>query len=271
MTLSAAPAAAVLADGYAQVELDSDGAAAVAGVLREARRFFTMSADRKLRHGSPDFNYGFRPQGRQYSVTPDRPDLNESFTYWASSPELVPEHGAIDWFLSALETYRSYVARVVHETLDGIAARLGAVGGLPFEGTSYLEVNWYPTGQERDLLQDRHEDGHLLTVATSTGPGLEIEVGGRMVGVDLRDGLLLMPGSLLTDMTGGAVAPLFHQVRTHRLPSRLTVLYLVNPPLDREVRPFVVNEGNADLDIALRARTNGAMFGLPEAPALPSG
>ena len=33
-----------------------------------------------------------------------------------------------------------------------------------------------PTPPERDLLQDKHEDGHMVTVLHATAPGLEIYV-----------------------------------------------------------------------------------------------
>ncbi|MFI9042620.1 hypothetical protein [Streptomyces sp. NPDC053726] len=81
--------------------------------------------------------------------------------------------------------------------------------------------------------------------------------------------LLAMPSSLLTAMTGDDIPPLYHQVRNHRLPRRLTVLFLANPPLDRPVPPFVSHEGRA-VDIAQLARTSGAMFGLPAAPSQPA-
>lgn len=134
--------------------------------------------------------------------------------------------------------------------------------------SSCVEVNWYLRDDQRDLLQDRHEDGHLLTLATSDGPGLEIEIAGRMQPAEIQDGALLaMPGSLLTAMTGGQVQPLYHQVSNHRLPRRTTVLFLANPPLDQPTRPYVGTQHNV-LDIAAQARTNGAMFGLPPAPVL---
>ncbi|TMR13789.1 hypothetical protein ETD86_29940 [Nonomuraea turkmeniaca] len=78
-----------------------------------------------------------------------------------------------------------------------------------------------------------------------------------------------MPGSLLTAMTSGDIPPLYHQVRNHRLPQRLTMLFLANPPLDRPAPPFVHRKGRP-VDIAHLARTSGAMFGLPDAPARPA-
>jgi isopenicillin N synthase-like dioxygenase len=79
--------------------------------------------------------------------------------------------------------------------------------------------------------------------------------------------LLVMPGSVLTAMTAGQVPPLYHQVRNHQLERRITVLYLVNPPLGQAIAPYVAEDGQA-VDVAALARTSGAMFGLPPAPVL---
>ncbi|WP_276145490.1 hypothetical protein [Streptomyces sp. YIM 130001] len=40
----------------------------------------------------------------------------------------------------------------------------------------------------------------------------------------------------------------------------------MNPDMDQELTPLVENESNEGGDIAVRARTNGVRFGLPEAP-----
>ena len=83
---------------------------------------YARSDTEKRTYGSEDFNFGFRPYGRQYSVTPDRPDMNESFTYWADNPETIPRHGEIASFVSALRAYRTTVA----EAAEAISAQLAA-------------------------------------------------------------------------------------------------------------------------------------------------
>uniref|UniRef100_UPI003F49A6BC hypothetical protein n=1 Tax=Nonomuraea sp. CA-252377 TaxID=3240003 RepID=UPI003F49A6BC len=272
MTLNAATAA-LLTHAYAGIDLPADATKALHALHAAAAAFFTQDEKVKRVHGSDDFTYGFRPYGRQYSISPDRPDMNESFTYWADNPATVPHHDAptVTPFLRALGDYWTVAAAITGNVLAELAAHYGHQphAAPPFRDYSYLEINWYHPS-DRDLLQDRHEDGHLLTLAVSDGPGLEIETGGRMNPVPVHDNrLLAMPGSLLTAMTGGDIPPLYHQVRNHRLPRRLTVLFLANPPLDRPVPPFVHREGQP-IDIAHLARTSGAMFGLPEAPARPA-
>jgi isopenicillin N synthase-like dioxygenase len=260
----------ILTSGYARVALDGDRLASLARAREEAARFFGRPEAEKRAYGSADFNFGFRPYGRQYSQTPDRPDVNESFTYWADALEAIPGHGDIAPLLRALSAYRATAAELAAAILGQFAERYSYPHALDFGQSSYLEVNWYLQSTDRDLLQDRHEDGHLLTLVASDGPGLEIEVSGQMEPVTFGSGtVLVMPGSLLEDMTGGEARPLYHQVRNHHRRRRMSALYLVNPPLDKPVSPYIVTDRNRGIDIAARARTNGAMFGLPEAPILP--
>jgi isopenicillin N synthase-like dioxygenase len=270
MVKYAGAAEALVGVGYARVQITGHQRGTLARVRAEAARFFGRSDAEKRAYGSEDFNFGFRPYGRQYSIAPDRPDMNESFTFWGEDPVTIPRHHEIGTFADALRAYRATAAELAEAILGQLAAHFSCPSVLSFGSASYLEINWYLQAGDRSLLQDRHEDGHLLTLVTSDGPGLEIDVGGQMQPVSFQRGdLLAMPGSLLTDMTGGAVPPLFHQVRNHHLRRRMSVLYLVNPQLDNPVEPYVVTDYNRGVDIARRARTNGAMFGLPKAPVLP--
>lgn len=260
----------LLACGYGTILLPAGDADVLAELRTQAARFFTQDEKTKLRHGSSDFNFGYRPYGRQYSLSPDRPDMNSSFTYWANDPSKVPGHEADTAapFLNALGAYWQVAADAADQVLTGLADHYGYRDDLGFRTSSYLEINWYLRVPARDLLQDRHEDGHLLTLATSDGPGLEIEIGGEMQQATVGDGrLLVMPGSVLTAMTAGQIPPLYHQVRNHRLERRITTLFLANPRLDRNVTPYTAAGGGA-ADIAALARTSGSMFGLPPAPVL---
>ncbi|MFG2844257.1 hypothetical protein ACGF12_13945 [Kitasatospora sp. NPDC048296] len=262
------PAHDLLDRGHATIPLPTADTEVLAELRTQAAWFFTQDEETKVRHGSRDFNFGYRPYGRQYSISPDRPDMNSSFTYWADDPTKVPGHEAdtVAPFLKALGAYWRVAADAADQVLTGLARHYGYCDDLEFRTSSYLEVNWYLRDPARDLLQDRHEDGHLVTLATSDGPGLEIETGGAMKRATVGDGrLLVMPGSVLTAMTAGQIPPLYHQVRNHQLERRITTLFLVNPRLDRNVAPYTA-AGGEGVDIAALARTSGSMFGLPPAP-----
>lgn len=255
-------------DGFARLQLLPDEQALLSGLHTEAKRFFASPDSAKRQHMRGDFNFGFRPYGRQYSITPERPDMNESFAYWADDPTLVEKSAEIPGFISALRSYWALVESVAQGVIAECARRLDAPStSLDLRTSSYIEINSYIAAPDRDLLQDRHEDGHLLTILNSTGPGLEVEVDEQMKPVEFTaSDLVLMPGSLLTDLTGGWIPPLFHQVRNHRLAERQSILFLVNPSTGVPLAPFRVTEENEGVDIAERARVNGHAFGLPDAP-----
>jgi isopenicillin N synthase-like dioxygenase len=234
-------------------------------LFEQARAFFDRPMDAKLRHSTADWNFGYRAQGHEYGITPDRPDLNEVFTYWSDDPELVPNHELIGDFLSALRTFWDQVSEAAQLVLDSVAAHFGVENTVGFRESSHIQINNYRSAREtRDLLQDSHEDGHLITLLTADGPGLEI-VGPEGISIPEtgQDQMLVMAGSVLTAMTGGAVEPVYHQVRNHRLNRRVSIMYFVNPDVGSPVTPFVHNEHNAGVDIAEQVRRNPEKYGLP--------
>jgi isopenicillin N synthase-like dioxygenase len=94
---------------------------------------------------------------------------------------------------------------------------------------------------------------------------LEIEVDGRYVPVELgADEMLIMPGSLLTLMTGGAIPPLFHQVKnSRRKDARYSMMFFVNPEGNQVLEPWIRNESNAGRDVIAEANALPLKFGLP--------
>ncbi len=99
----------------------------------------------------------------------------------------------------------------------------------------------------------------------TNAPGLEIEVDGAFVPAEIGESeILVMPGSLLSLMTGDRVKPLFHRVRnTRRADPRSSLLYFVNPEIDQPLAPWIANASNAGIDIIERANSAPRKFGLP--------
>ena len=77
--------------GHARVRIDQQEADALADVLHRSGDFFRQPTGLKLRHSGEDYNFGYRPMGVEYSVTPERPDCNECFTLWSERLDLIPE------------------------------------------------------------------------------------------------------------------------------------------------------------------------------------
>jgi isopenicillin N synthase-like dioxygenase len=266
----------ILDQGYTVVKLDEIDSGNLHHAISTAVEFFQRPDDEKMAHGSADHNYGYRPFGVEYSVTPDRPDMNECFTLWSSRLDLVPNAADIPELTQAFLSWRDSLAPLVTAVLDEVAKTLGAAGAPPFEKASYLQINYcLPTPPERDLLQDRHEDGHMVTVLHSTAPGLEIFVGDEVVPMQPGpDEVVIMPGSVLTALSGGQIPPLYHQVRNHGLDDRQSLMYFVNPEVDQPLYAWTGSSGSSGAsggvreDIRAHVQNAPTMFGLPPVEAL---
>lgn len=256
-------------NGYATVDLGLRARRLLMDVFTEGERFFTQDLAYKQRCATPTVLEGFREMGAEYSETPDRPDLTETFSHWprnSARPDIAAWAGSLDLYriLTALgEVYKDVVGGLLAEVRD-LLNPLGQK--VQFQNMSYLQLNFYePARHSRDLLQDPHEDGHLVTVAAATEKGLEAKIMGeyKPIGHDPAKAFI-MPGSLLTAMSGGRIPPLFHQVRRHPdVARRQSLMFFVNPSLDDPITPWVVTENNKMTDIRDLAATNSARFGLP--------
>jgi isopenicillin N synthase-like dioxygenase len=250
--------AALSSLGYAFWQLSGAESQALNRLHVEATSFFQRSEECKRKHQSPSLGFGYRPSGRRYSQAPGRAAANESFGYWDDGPEIIPKAAEIAPFISALRGYSHVVARITDFILRHVAISLSSSQRLEFEGNSHIEIDWYSPAAGQGLIEERHEDGQLLTILTSAAEGLEIECEGQMSAVKLGGSeLLVMPGSLLTDMTADWIRPLYHQVRNPNQSPLLSISYFVNPLVDRPIGPFVINDGNRSVDIASRVWSTG--------------
>jgi isopenicillin N synthase-like dioxygenase len=130
---------------------------------------------------------------------------------------------------------------------------------------SVMQVNSFGAAVDRDLLQYNHEDATLLTVITANAAGLEAVIGEEVTPLTFApDEVMVLSGSVLTEMTGGEILPLYHQVRNHHILERKSIMYFVSPDTDGPIEPFVVNDYNRGTDIRERVINNPQTFGLSE-------
>jgi isopenicillin N synthase-like dioxygenase len=256
---------ALLRTGQARVRLTEAELDSLEEVRRHAAAFFARDEHSKRRFGDADGLFGFRPYGMQFSDDPALKDECESFAYWADRSDLIPDSEHIGELTPALSVYWKVAGDITAGILEQLASHYRYPDVLDFGPASYLEINSYGRPPERDLLQTRHEDGHLFTLVAVDQAGLEIEVDGAMSAAGLAtDEMIVMPGSLLTAMTGGEISPLYHQVRNFGYAGRLTVLYFVNTPMKPgTVAPYLRNQSNRDIDIAELSRRKCTLFGKP--------
>jgi isopenicillin N synthase-like dioxygenase len=260
----------LLSQGYSRIPLAEAEATRLADVYAQAEQFFDHDLTALLRYSGSSTNHGYRKLGDEYSVTPERPDQNDSFSLWADDTSLIPNRDEITGFLTALSDWRAVLAPMAEEIFGELGHRFGAADPIVFERASYQQINnYYPTPASVEMLQDAHEDGHLMTFINATAPGLERADGdGFEPVVFSTDEVLVMPGSLLTALTGGQVPPLYHRVRNCLEPERMSLMYFVNPQLDHQLEPWLSNETNEGVDILDLARKLPNGFGLPDVEAL---
>ncbi|MET0314358.1 MAG: 2OG-Fe(II) oxygenase family protein [Hansschlegelia sp.] len=264
----------LLHSGYAIVRLEADDLHLLDGVFDQAGGFFDRDASDKERFARPDILEGYRGFGAEFSEAPDRPDLNETFSL---VPRNMAREDLADWpALNPLHRAMGAIAPLYCDLADGVLEDLRrfinpAGDRIASAEFSYLQLNYYRPGREtRELLQDGHEDGHLLTIVTSRQPGLEMKVGGRFEPATLaRDEVLIMPGSILTLMTGGLTTPLIHRVRrVGGYKARASLMFFVNASITNAPRAWAPSDDGAYPDIRQATIESSQMFGLPSIAAV---
>ncbi|WP_162917115.1 2OG-Fe(II) oxygenase family protein [Dongia deserti] len=255
--------------GFARIPVSDALARDIDRIYRLGEEFFVRSEADKQRYSMQSFVEGYRELGPEYSQVPERPDLTESFSAWNRNrgrPEVEEVVGGLELHRALREVSDQFSVMV--RGIFRAMADAWAPGSpeLRFYNGTYVQVNYYePAQHSAELLQDPHEDAHLLTLAKANAPGLEIEVDGTYVSAE-SDGndIVFMPGSLLSLMTGYKIKPMYHQVRnTRRRDPRSALLMFVNPEIDQKLEPWIKNQSNAGIDIIERANEGPKQFGMP--------
>jgi isopenicillin N synthase-like dioxygenase len=253
---------AILTEGYAAVHLDPAQTATLSELYEAAMSFFALDSAVKSRYSTPRRNVGYRTYGYAYAQSPEHPDLNDSFLHWIDTREKLSHHDEIEPFLRCLDDYQLIVAQVVKDLVDELRVHYGYQPSLPFEDASFIQVNSFPEEPEHELLQETHEDAVFATVIWASADGLELLLDDdRIVPVTFKPNeLLVMPGSVLTDMTGGQIQPLYHRARNHGHADRKSIMYFASPEVSKPIAPFVVTDYNREMDIRERVIKNPQNF-----------
>jgi len=255
--------------GFARVPLTDAMARKIDRIYGLGEEFFVRSEADKQSYSMQSFVEGYRELGPEYSQVPERPDLTESFSAWNRNrgrPDVEEAVGGLELHreLREVSDQMSLIVRGIFRAM----ADTWAPGSpeLRFYRGTYVQLNYYePAQHSAELLQDPHEDAHLLTLVKANAPGLEIEVDGTYIpaGADGNE-IVFMPGSLLSLMTGYRIKPMYHQVRnTRRRDPRSSLLLFVNPEIDQKLEPWIKNQSNAGIDIIERANEGPKQFGMP--------
>lgn len=264
----------LLLHGYAIVKADAETVAILNEIFDTADDFFALGSREKARYERPEILEGYRRYAAEYSGSPNRPDLNETFSLVLRNmarDDIAPWSAANPLHRTLRAAAPRYAA-LVDGVLDEIRKMLNPNGDrIASAEFSYFQLNYYrPRAETRVFLQEAHEDGHLLTVVTSRQPGLEAEFGGRFEAVKFaKDELLIMPGSILTLMTGGRIKPLRHRVRNVRsVATRASLMFFANAPVTCAPRAWMAAADGSMPDIGRANVEASKLFGLPSIDAL---
>lgn len=255
--------------GFAVCQLDQQDSELLSQSLQAAYDFFQQDESVKQRDHFAGLHLGYRSGGIEYSATPDRPDLNDSINISAGWRETVPASSSAIDFYRVAERLLAALDRLTQSLLRGVAEQYPDGGEVPETANhSWLQINYYrPFPHQRHVLQDKHEDGHLLTLWHSVKAGLEIFQNDAEVGTPMTvddEHILAMPGSLLTLLTGGDIPPLHHQVvRARGVNQRMSLMYFVNPTTEKPLYPYKRSGEETLTDIASVGASNPLKYGLP--------
>jgi isopenicillin N synthase-like dioxygenase len=259
------------ANGFLLLEVSSELKDSIQDAFEAALPFFRSTLSEKMANKLPE-EMGYRPFGIEYSRVPTAPDQIESFSMTARHPEAevnLPSQSAqllgarLSKTFDALESIAELLAvQLAAEMSD---RPLAPVLRGTFRRWSRLQVNYSrPVEVASSFINEVHEDGNLITIACSTGPGLEIRTSSHeFTQITTTPGqMVVMPGEIAWLLSGGRVPPLYHRVRPEPIvKERMALLFFGDiDPLACE--PWIRNEINSHIDIGDRVLRSVNRFGL---------
>ena len=260
-----------LSSGTARIPITQRAQKIVAETFGAASWFFREPAEVKIQCKLPSCG-GYRPFGSEYSQSPDRPDQMETFTasnrtrsIGSSLPNARARllHSRMLDALDSLEPIAEEITVSVARALAGECFYQKLRGSM--SRWSRLQLNYStPAETKTPLINDIHEDGVFITLALSTGPGLELQLstGGFAPAASQGNELIAMAGEIAWLLSGGKIPPAYHRVSSaSRSNERMALLFFgdIDPRL---CIPWVSNEVNIDVDIGSRVQNSANRFGL---------
>lgn len=258
-------------DGFLLVPLNKEAAEAVSATFEAAYPFFHAPLEEKVSNKLSQ-DSGYRPMGVEYSQSPDRPDQVESFTASVRTRSAIAELQSVsaqllfECMLKTIDIFERIAEEITIQLANEVGDRPASENLYgAFRRWSRMQLNYSrPSEVTKPFINELHEDGNLITVACTTGPGLERQTAtGAFVPITTRaDEVIVMPGEIAWLLSGGQISPLYHRVQPESCFSeRMALLFFgdINP---RFCEPWVKNEINANVDIGARVLTNANRYGL---------
>jgi isopenicillin N synthase-like dioxygenase len=257
-------------DGYLTFQQDKRLVEGISEVFKDAKVFFELPEEVKNKfYLQGERISGFKPQGVEFAASPERPDTNETFSYTLGDADMFQhcESSIVQNFVENIRKLQMRLDRVAGDILSSIGNQYTKdYQPIKTALSSWVQVNFYADACARSIMQDEHEDGHIITLAMSDEPGLEIKGSNHTEyqQVEHRDMITVMPGELLTVLSGGDIKPLYHRVKSYQKKQRISLTYFLNPNSNIDhLAPWKINDSNSDINIVEMSNANPEKFGLP--------
>jgi|GEM_PF-2928903 len=270
----AAPSAmhSLTTDGFLLVSIPDGTRKAIDSTFRRGAEFFRQTVEAKMTTSLAG-DLGYRAYGVEYSSSPERPDQMESFTInrgCADRLRQLPNIGGRDLssdMAHTLELFASVATSLTRSLAHFFGQDTDGLLSNSLMDWSILQLNFSrPSRAQGEYINEVHEDGSLLTVASVTGHGLEIQRNSGLFApvTPAHDQLLIFPGEILHLLSAGLIKPCYHRVNAlDYLPERMSLLLFADcdPKL---CEPWVTGDANRGVNIGERVLNNSLRFGLKE-------
>jgi len=224
----------------------------------------SISKQNKDEFSYPDRTDGFMPFGMEYASTSGKVDLCERFCYRVKYRSDHRHHPfASHQFYRHVVDFESGLSAISERILESIQRKFSILEPIETRSSSYLQFCAYSKeyrNDDREYLQDRHEDGHLITFVKATRDGLVIFPNGERQRVNLADDeIIVFTGSLLTELSDNAIPFMEHAVLNGTVQvERSSLVYFVIPELKRKYTSFIERR---DIHLEKIANENHKSFG----------
>tara|TARA_B110001454_G_C12709456_1_gene430089 strand:- start:828 stop:1691 length:864 start_codon:yes stop_codon:yes gene_type:complete len=251
----------LITHGYAIVKMTTSAQKAVWSALDEISR---VPEDVQADFCFPDRTDGFLPKGGEHAKYTDNVDLCDRFCYWHHHRALHAGHPFIHTpAYQNIVNSEAELSCLAQSIVTGLWDFFRNEEQVTIRDSSYVQLCMYERKYQEDdrtYLQDRHEDGHLITLIKPTRDGLVIFLNDREVPVHLADDeVIVITGSLLTLLSDGQIPTMYHAVRNPKMElARKSLVYFAIPDLQRSYTTLL---GKNPINVAAFADESHRAFG----------
>lgn len=255
------PIISLITQGYAVVKLPQ---AAQQAVWLALDGISQMDARHRRDFSFPAETDGFLPKGGEHAKYTNNVDLCDRFCFWHRRRADHAAHAFADTPLyGAIGSSEAHLWALAQELVSGLWRFFHSDDKVEIRDSSYVQLCMYENDyqiSDRVYLQDRHEDGHLITLIKPTRDGLVIYPDNVETPVRLADDeVIAITGSLITALSDGQILPMYHAVRNPMMAlSRKSLVYFAIPDLHR---PYTTLLAKKTVHIAAMADESHQAFG----------